>query len=429
MKNLPEKPPDILRLPGLDKAILRYFEDSDFKSYVDSFNERYLYWDDLIYRVKDESERAQIWTAMKMFRSQKTEHVPYPHISMNYCITPSIQRSLHLYDRYLSGTIQIQNKSLHLDKRYIVSSLIEEAIASSILEGAVTTRKEAREMIEQKKTPRSHGEQMVLNNYETLQMLIDKQGGPLTPSLLLEIQQTVTKETIIRDDLGHFRDNNDVKVMDPVTGTVHHIPPDYQEIPNLIDGLCEFVNANDEEKFIHPIIKGIVIHFLIGYIHPFNDGNGRTARSLFYWYTLSHGYWLMEYLSISRSILKSKGKYALVYLYTEYDQLDLTYFILYQIDTMNKALTDLIHYIEEKQEYQKKAQELIKTRKDLNPRQAEILSEMMETPNQVYTIFQIAKRSNVVYQTARTDLMHLEEQGYIVKEKRGKGLFFYYSDE
>ena len=428
MNKLPEKPPDIIQQPLKNSVVTHYFENIEFKNSVDSYNERYLYWDDLTYRVVDEEERLRIWAAMKIFRSQKMEDAPYRPLKMEYCITPPIQKSLHLFDRYLSGTIQIQNKTLRLDKRYIISSLIEEAISSSILEGAVTTRKKAREMIEQRKKPKNHGEQMVLNNFETLQLIIQKQSDILTPDLLLEIQRTVTKNTVYPEDVGHFRERNDVRVVDTSTSTVLHTPPDYHEIEEYIVNLCEFANTNDDEKFIHPIIKAIIIHFLIGYIHPFNDGNGRTARSLFYWYCLSHGYWLMEYLSISKNILKSRGKYARAYLYTEYDGFDLTYFIRYQIDCMNEALNDLVSYIEEKQEQQKKASEMVRSNPNITPRQAEILSEMMESPNQVFTIFQISDRFNVVYQTARTDLMHLNDMGYIVKEKRGKGLFFYFNE-
>lgn len=426
MIKLPSNPPEIPPLPLINEVVARYFEDPDFKQAVDSFNDRYFYWDELNYRINNQEEKIKVWTAMKVFRSQKMEVIPYPLLKMEFSSIPVIHKSLHLFDRYLSGTIQIQNRALKLNKKYIVSSLIEEAISSSILEGAVTTRREAKVMIEQKKKPRSHGEQMVLNNYETLQMITRKQGDLLTPEFLLEIQQMVTRDTIDISDVGHFRDNDDVKVMDAVNDVVYHIPPKFQEIDDLIAALCEFANTDDDDKFIHPIIKGIVIHFLVGYIHPFNDGNGRTARSLFYWYTLSRGYWLMEYLSISKRILKSKRKYALAYLYTEYDQFDLTYFIRYQINCMNEALEDLIQYIEERQEHQRKAHEMVRSNRGITPRQAEILSEMMDAPKQVFTIFQIAERFNVVYQTARTDLMHLEELGYIVKEKRGKGLYFYY---
>lgn len=138
---------------------------------------------------------------------------------------------------------------------------------------------------------------------------------------------------------------------------------------------------------------------------------------------------MIEYMSISRSILKSKRKYALAYLHTEYDQMDLTYFIKYQIECMNEALKELINYIGERQKHQRKSQEIVKSDKHVNPRQAEILSELMDAPGQVFTIYQISDLFNVVYQTARTDLMHLEDLGYIVKEKRGKGLYFYYKEK
>jgi Fic family protein len=428
MKNLPEKPPTILLVPDVSFAVSRYFSDEPFRASVDEFNSRYLYWDELKYRISDDQERMETWVAMNVFRSQKLEQIPYAPLKLEYLILPDMLRSLHSFDRYLSGTIQIHNRSLTLDKRYIVSSLIEEAIASSILEGAVTTRRDAKVMLEQKIKPKNTGEQMVLNNYETLQMIIRKKGVSLTPELLLEIQQTVTKGTIKPEDVGHFRSTDDINVVDAVSGTVKHIPPTHDKIPSLISALCEFINNENEEEFIHPILKGIILHFLIGFIHPFNDGNGRTARSIFYWYTLSRGYWMIEYLSISRSILKSKRKYALAYLYTEYDHNDLTYFMRYQIECMNEALAELIAYLEEKQDNQTKVHEVIRTNHNLNHRQAEILMEMMDHQDQDFTIHQISEKFNIVYQTARTDLMHLESRGYITVTKRGKS-FYYYATE
>jgi len=86
---------------------------------------------------------------------------------------------------------------------------------------------------------------------------------------------------------------------------VYHTPPDYNKIPDLMEEFCKFAST-DEDDFIHPLIKGIILHFLIGYIHPFTDGNGRCARSIFYWYMLSRGYWLFEYMPISRILLHSK---------------------------------------------------------------------------------------------------------------------------
>ncbi|MBW8333018.1 MAG: Fic family protein [Prolixibacteraceae bacterium] len=112
--------------------------------------------------------------------------------------------------------------------------------------------------------------------------------------------------------------------------------------------LFNFFNNTDAEQFIHPIVKGCIIHFMIGYIHPFVDGNGRTARALFYWYLLKNGYWLTEYLSISRLIIKSKTQYAQAFIYSEIDGNDLTYFIQYKIKIMQLAYDSLKEYIQKK---------------------------------------------------------------------------------
>jgi Fic family protein len=53
------------------------------------------------------------------------------------------------------------------------------------------------------------------------------------------------------------------------------------------------------DKFIHPVVRAIILHFMIGCGHLFVDGNGRTARALFYWSVLHQKYRLMEFISIS----------------------------------------------------------------------------------------------------------------------------------
>jgi Fic family protein len=63
---------------------------------------------------------------------------------------------------------------------------------------------------------------------------------------------------------------------------------------------------------------------MLGYEHPFEDGNGRTARALFYWSMLNQGFWLTEFLTVSKILRKAPAKYARSFLYTEQDSNDLT---------------------------------------------------------------------------------------------------------
>jgi Fic family protein len=312
---------------------------------------------------------------------------------------------------------------------------MEEAIASSILEGAATTRKAAKEMLRKGRKPKNSSEQMVVNNYEAMNYILEHKDDPLTPALILEIHRLVTKGTIDRDSVGQFRINNDIVVANPATGVVFHTPPEYQEIEHYIAELCNFTNRIEQDSgkgnadYIHPVIKGIILHFLIGYIHPFNDGNGRTARSLFYWYVLSRGYWLFEYMPISRIILRSKKKYSLAYLHTEYDEMDLTYFILYNLSCVDEARKDLLKYLEQKQTEQNTTKAIIKKIRDINQREGDILRYMMEHSDDYFTIREIMQTYDTVYETARTDLLHLADLGYLIKEKRGREFIFIFNEK
>jgi Fic family protein len=434
MTQLPEKPPVDWK-EYLTKGQVNYVADAQFAKDVAEYNRRYLFWDELKYRVPDARQRKMAWAVMKWYRSMRQEHVPYPPLRLTYSIVPEIVKSLHAIDSYLTGTIRIHNKTIRLEPSYIINSFMEEAIASSILEGAATTRKAAKEMLRKGRKPKNSSEQMVVNNYEAMNYILEHKDDPLSPGLILELHRIVTQGTIDTSDVGQFRKNNDVVVANPATGVVYHTPPDYHGIGQYITELCTFANRNEQpadtgnEEYIHPVIKGIILHFLIGYIHPFNDGNGRTARSLFYWYVLSRGYWLFEYMPISRIILRSKKKYSLAYLHTEYDEMDLTYFILYNLSCTDQARKDLLKYLEKKQGEQNATKAIIKKIKGISQRQGDILRSMMEHRDQYFTIREIMQMYDTVYETARTDLLHLADLGYVTKEKRGREFIFIFNED
>jgi len=208
-----------------------------------------------------------------------------------------------------------------------------------------------------------------------------------------------------------LRSNDDIYVVNHTTSEIVHQPPHHGEVNELLTALCDFFNK-DSGDFIHPIIKGIIIHFMIAWIHPFSDGNGRTARTLFYWYMLKKGYWLTEYLSISRIIKDTKNQYEKAYLYTENDENDLTYFVTYHLKTMEKAFDALKEYIRRKQSEIKHATQFLKI-PNINERQAQIIKLMNEESDRVLNIKEMENRFQVSNFTARSDLKGLEELGFL----------------
>ena len=409
-----EKAPDWKKEKYLTKG-LKLFIDDEYKAIIDKINYKYLYWDKVKYqKTPKETEPEILWTVVKFSRNINAKRIQFRNYIFSYNLTDYIQNGLHEFDLNIGGQLGTKSVLSNEDKkRYLISSIMEEAIASSQIEGAVTTRKQAKEMLRKSKRPRNKSEQMIVNNYLTIRHIVDIQNETLTKERLLEIHRLVTNLTLEDSkDEGRFRDNNEINVVDITDGEIVHTPPDFRELPELMDSLIQFFNEKQETHFIHPILKGCIIHFMIGFFHPFIDGNGRTARALFYWYLLKNGYWLTEYLSISRLIVKSKNQYALAYVYSEIDENDLTYFINYNLKTMNLAFVSLQEYIQRKINEKKQFIHFQKI-KGINERQALILKWFYEEPDMLITVKEIENRLSVSNQTGRNDLMELVKKEYL----------------
>lgn len=375
--------------------------------------DKYLYWDKIKYRPNKEHSPTEIWHAVKLFRTINATSIKFGKHRFYFNITDYMQRALHQFDMNIGGTLGSNTGIAETDKtKYVISSIMEEAISSSQIEGANTTRKKAKEMILQDKKPKNKSEQMIMNNFITMKYIVQHKEEEITPQRILQIHKLIANSTLDNaDDEGRFRDNDDIYVINSSNSEIVHVPPSKEELPKLIDDLCAFFNT-EGEYFIHPIIKGCIIHFMIGWIHPFCDGNGRTARAIFYWYMLKEGYWLTEYLSISRIIKDTKNQYEKAYLYTESDGNDLGYFITYHIRTMEKAFVALKEYISRKQKEVFQAAKFMKI-PGINDRMAQILKLIHEDSERILNIKEIESRFDISNYTARTDLRKLVELGFL----------------
>ena len=281
------------------------------------------------------------------------------------------------------------------------------------MEGAATTRKVAKEMLRKQMIPRDKSQQMIHNNYQTIQFIVDHKNVPLTEDLLLQVHRLMTDKTMQHpDDAGRFRSNNEVVVENGITHEVVHIPPSYEEIPRFVGNLCRFFNEKNSKQFVHPIIRGIIINFMISYVHPFPDGNGRTARAMFYWYMLKEGYWLTEYLSISRVIAQSKKSYEKAFLYTEADGMDIGYFVAYNLRVLEQSFKQLQNYIKRKQDEKKAASVYLRTG-DFNERQAQIIQMFAEDQATLITVKDLQIKFGISPTTAKSDIVGLLNKGIV----------------
>ncbi len=418
-------PPDDRKLLDEPERLLAALDAAD----VVGRPSGYVHWDKLRHLTPPEGlTHEDWWFAITIRRSLGSlplrDSAGKPFM---YGVPSSIQRLLHFVDQHCGGEIAM-SEVVPTDEQarhhYLVSSLMEEAIRSSQLEGATTSRQVAKELLRTGRAPRDRSELMILNNYRALEFMRDGMGEVLTPELVMTLQKILTEGTL--DDAGaagrlQTADEERVVVLDATDGTLIHTPPPADQLRERMDAMCAFANGHDDdtEGFIHPVVRGILLHFWLAYDHPFLDGNGRTARALFYWFMRKQRYWLVEYLSISRVIRDAPAKYGRAFLYTESDGGDTTYFLLHQLEVVKRAVEELHVYLNRKMREVRKVEKLIKDSDGLNHRQLALLTDVSRHPENVYTYQSHASSHKVTHETARTDLLQLQERGLLSRRKSG----------
>ena len=396
-------------------------------------NGHYLHWEELRHRpARDAITHSEWWSLIKFARQRDQKRLPLRDTvgrHFHFLMTDFVQRVIHEIDRDASGRIELPEAIANPTTRdhYIVNSLVEEAFRSSQLEGASTTRPVAKEMIRTRRAPRTRSERMILNNFHAMEWVREHQGKPLTAKLLCELHAIITVDTLdSADAVGRFRRADEqAHVVDPNDGDIVHIPPPASQLNERVQRLCEFANGKtSDEPFVHPVVRAMLVHFWLAYDHPFVDGNGRTARALFYWSMLRQGYWLTEFISISRVIQKARTHYDKAFIYAETDDSDATYFIVNQLRVVRQAIDDLFVYLKRKAREVRDVEKALDGNSELNHRQLALLSQAVRKPEARVTIAGHQLDQRVAYQTARTDLLELVQRGFLLQGKVGKKMFF-----
>lgn len=391
----------------------------------------YIHWDKLRHLpAPDGFTHEEWWAAVKIARLPQMKSIPLVDKvgrPFQFMVPDKVAQQLHQIDMGAGGKIAMADAVTNPQTRdqYLVSSLMQEAITSSQLEGAVTTREVAKAMLREGRPPRDKSERMILNNYLTMRRITELRDEPMTPELIFEIHRRVTDRTLDRDDAGgRLRREDETITVEDNHGEVFHYPPSAKELSGRLDRMCAFANGETPSTFVHPALRAIMLHFWLGYDHPFVDGNGRTARALFYWAMLRQGYWLFEFISISDILHKAPAKYYRSFLYTETDDNDLTYFLVHQAEVIHRAIDSLHAYIDRKTTEIREGESILRGWDTLNYRQVALISHALRHPGSVYTVEGHQRSHAVAYDTARRDLLDLEQQQLMVKGKRGRAMVF-----
>ncbi len=391
---------------------------------------RYLHWDEMRFKETPGYRSAEeAWAVMRSARHAASQIVPMEDKTgapFRFTEPPALKAMLRDLDMNAGGALasDVSDISAGDGRRYLVRSLAEEPFASSLIEGAATTRQIAKKLIFEDRAPRTRDELMVLNNFRALEFVKAHRDDPLSLSMLLELHEIVTRGTMDDpQDAGRIRTADDVQVVDDSTGEILHDPPPAARMEQRLTQLIEFANRKEEgADWVHPLLKAFILHFMLAYEHPFTDGNGRVARALFYWSALRSGYWLIEYASISSVIAQAKTAYGKAFLFVETDGADLTYFLIHQAGALQTAMDNLSAYIARRRRELAAFEANLSGRdgEGFNHRQTWLLNEMARARLGAVTIQDHAERHHVSYLTARSDLESLVQRRCLRKTKRGR---------
>lgn len=392
--------------------------------------ERYLTRTEILFRTRPKITRdfECLWDDTLSSRKQKGYQLPLKDQKGSnfwYMMPPFAEKLVHDLSFVAKHRLEELTTKEIYKKLLIEEMMFEEAFYSSVIEGAFTTKKRAKEVVKSK-DPKDKSEQMILNNYSALVFILENLDKPLDEKIFIEVFKIATLNTLEDDEITDKYRDSPVFVTDPNKTEPIYVLPDADKVQTMMDTLFNFINTENQSEFIHPIIKAFIIHFYIGYVHPFFDGNGRVSRAFSYMYLLKQGYDFFRFFSISSMINKHRQKYYKSFIDSEDNGSDLTYFIVahlqISLDSINEVLDRLIDEFQSQLLEEKLNKEGIL----LSKRQQKFIKFIEKKDNNLVTIDEYRKKNNVSYETARKDLMSLEQIGLFKKVKKGKKNIFAY---
>jgi Fic family protein len=381
-------------------------------------HQRYLTPDEIKYRLKQQGTRDVEWESVsqEIIFTRKTGSIPlnFNSIERKFWFYPAdvIHRKINEVESIGKELYEQINKNAPFRNDFLLDAAIEEAITSAIYEGAHSTRAQAEQLIASGLRPKNKDEWMVINNFKAMKWVKDNRKRSLTSDVILNLHRIVTENTMEGDDAnfqGKFR--NDAVFVGPHEGIK------YTEIEQAIEEMIQIVTNN--HRYIHPLLKGILIHYFIGYIHPFFDGNGRTARALFYFKSIRNHLSYVELLSVS-AYLRIHGKqYENSFVKVKENEYDLTYFIDFCLDSMVSALKE----VSRKVNYLLRMTEL-RDRFELSQNQVALIQRMALHKFRSIDIEEYAKQISKSREFARQELKALLDLNLVSEIKLGKKLVY-----
>ncbi|MBP3871886.1 MAG: Fic family protein [Faecalicoccus sp.] len=334
---------------------------------------------------------------------------------------------VNLSNEILKYILEIEQNRYTLSSLVIPKPLInrmrknskkKSAYSSTKIEGNPLTEAQANNAIDA--DDRKHflkPEQEVRNYYLALTYL-EKQAEKkikFSEKLILNVQKRIMKGSS-KEKIG-FRSPMPPGVLfavyDTHTGKADYIPPEASDISRLIHELCEYVNTTDD----HPLIVAAIVHYQLVTIHPFEDGNGRTARLL-------SGY-ILDINGYGFSGIGSLDEYFAYDIDEYYASLQMELPALYYSGRNNPPHFEIwiCYYLRMVLLYSRSVKELAQNStvdfikpplSHLNTKEKELLRFLIEHYQREFTPMEVSREFHVTNRTIINRLSSLVQNGFVI---------------
>jgi Fic family protein len=337
-----------------------------------------------------------------------------------YTITPKINKALVEIERvrgFLDAVKLKEEWITDMQKR----ALILESHHSTHIEGTALNLEQAKNILEGKKVAGvSRDDEKELLNYKKAMDFLSKYLGkedPVTEGVIRELHKITVKGVRGENaDPGNYRKIQNY-VVNSRTREVIYTPPPPLEVPHLMREFAEWINKAED---ISPILVAGIAQFQFVHIHPFIDGNGRTARLLSTLILYKTGYDFKRLFTISEHYDKDRPAYYQAIQSVRNNKMEMTAWLEYFVDGLRSQMKE----IQEKGKKIIGSEKIVKNflKKDINERQEKIIRYLVI--NERITNDECQKLCGSIRRTATRDLASLVGKGIIEMKGELKGAYY-----
>ncbi|MHB8705594.1 MAG: Fic family protein [Coriobacteriia bacterium] len=392
----------------------------------------YLSWDSfLALRLPSEMSPLETWDLLKLVNRATGIELPIPDLEGNeywYLRTHEIADSCARIQCLCRADSELYRRLTTMqNRRVIVRSRVDETIAAALLDGLAISEDDAYSLLQTERTPRSDTERLVLNTLNALDQLNELVEQPFSLGLFMHMRDLIIEGV-------------NVEKLAFTTPRMGLMTSDYtdEQVRDASDRQLDYMiaYANHDAGDVHDsvILRGLLLADMFRFYRPLPNMNSEVGRLAFRLYTLKTGLPVLGMLPLSRiKLLWEEGtlQSSLVTIDKEryfemrnHDGADLTGYTTLVSQMTLATLQELhwqLHKLEQRDE---ELRELLQRDPEINHRQRSILGRALRNPRAEFRISYHKTTHNVVYATARADLLELVDKGFLNVDKRGRAMVF-----